>query len=271
MLNKVYRLTAVSKRIALISAMWLGASGCASPSEKVELSEKWRTFLPRNMFVRSPNLYKTIETRVRQNDAVSKCAVGQCSDLLKDGRYVVERFGFRTMKVIENTYPIYSATYFVKDRGRIDSDTSNKPQPKPQRPTVVIAGDSNTWGEGHNFEDTFIGLLARRFPNIDFVNLSHCPFQEECVIPEKIRLDQDSGPALLILPMFDSTTAENRKRLIRLSEALPPIARLVDFEKFEFDRITNGRHVDYPTRLLSKFGHALVADELAEIISSTLK
>jgi hypothetical protein len=249
-------------RIVFISAIWLSVSGCAS--QKVELSKKWETFLPRNMFVRTPGLYKVVETRVRQNGSSTKCEVGKCSVLLKEGSYFVERFGFRTTTVIENEYPIYSATYFVKDRLRVNPDEDSKQKDRK----IAIAGDSNTWGEGHNFEDTFVGILARQFPNIDFLNLSRCPFQEACLIPENIELEQSLRPEFLILPIFDSTTAENRKRLVRLSGASKQNTILVDFEKSGFDRTTNGRHIDYPTRLLSKYGHALVADELAKIISS---
>lgn len=219
------------------------------------------------MFVRSPGLYKIIETRVRQSGVATKCEVGKCSLLLKAGSYFVERFGFRTTTVIENEYPIYSANYFIKDGLRVSPDADSKQEAR----IIAIAGDSNVWGEGHNFEDTFVGLLARRFPNIEFLNLSRCPFQDECVMPEKFEFERKSSPGILILPIFDSTSAENRKQLIRLSEASKPIAILVDFEKSGFERTTNGRHVDYPTRLLSKFGHALVADELAKIISSKMQ
>lgn len=266
MINKAYRPVAVSKRIVLLSAIWLGASGCASPLQRPELSKEWDSFLPRNMFVRSPSLYKTIETRVRKDGAATKCEGGKCTNLLSTGRYVVDRFGFRTTTVIENEYPIYSATYFVKDGLRVGPPTDNK----RKAATVVIAGDSNTWGEGHNYEDTFVGLLAKQFPNIDFVNLSRCPFQEECTVPAAFEFTQKSRPTLLILPIFESTSIENRKQMERFYEASKEFATVVEFNKIDFERLTNGRHVDYPTRLLSKLGHALVAAELTKIISSKM-
>jgi len=90
----------------------------------------------------------------------------KCYEHLSDGKfYQMKKNCFSNMRLISS---IDSFRVFTDNDGRRFSGKNEKLKDK----SIVFLGDSQTFGVGSNWEDTFVGILEKKYKDHNFYNLA---------------------------------------------------------------------------------------------------
>jgi len=124
----------------------------------------------------------------------------KCFEHLNQGRfYQMKKNCFSNMRMISSidSYKVYTD----KEGRRFSGKKINI-----KNQSIVFLGDSQTFGVGTNWEDTFVGILEKKYPNYDFYNLA-VPSYSPTVYEYKLRkfIDKNKNVIKKIFVLIDLT------------------------------------------------------------------
>ena len=124
----------------------------------------------------------------------------KCYEHLNQGRfYQMKKNCYSNMRMISS---IDSFKVYTDNEGRRFS--GKKKNIKNQ--SIIFLGDSQTFGVGTNWEDTFVGILEKKYPDYDFYNLA-VPSYSPTVYQYKLRkfIDKNKNNIKKIFVLIDLT------------------------------------------------------------------
>ena len=159
----------------------------------------------------------------------------KCYEHLNQGRfYQMQKNCYSNMRMISS---IDSFKVYTDNEGRRFS--GKKKNIKNQ--SIVFLGDSQTFGVGTNWEDTFVGILEKKYPDYDFYNLA-VPSYSPTVYEYKLRkfIDKNKNNIKKIFVLIDLTDVADEATRWQISDNEVSLMnekifykKKTDFQKFK--------------------------------------